>query len=105
MIDTKCLFGSLDHMSWTLAFSARAYSRSDHAQLFKVVIPNIALEEIGDMLSGTLWRNSLVSPYQNDWTSLYPTRDYRSGVIGVALDFAHSFQLNGHQSDILPALE
>ena len=54
MIDTKCLFGSLDHMSWTLAFSAKAYSRSDHAQLFKIVIPNIDLEEIGDMLSGTL---------------------------------------------------
>ena len=36
-------------MSWTLAFSAKAYSRSDHAQLFK-----IDLEGIGDMLSGTL---------------------------------------------------
>ena len=39
-------------MSWTLAFSAKAYSRSDHAQLFKIVIPD--LEGIGDMLSGTL---------------------------------------------------
>jgi hypothetical protein len=51
--DTKCL--RLSHMPRMLAFSAETCSRSDRAQLFRIVIPDIAkLEEIGNVLSGSL---------------------------------------------------
>ena len=68
-----------------------------HAHLFRIVIPDIASEVIGDMLSGLstveeLVGESIQKSQRIVWTfPLYPTREDRSGFIRVALDFARSF--------------
>jgi hypothetical protein len=110
--DAKCL--RLSHIPRTLAFSAETCSRSDRAQLFRIVIPNIAkLEEIGNMLSGSLSTVEelvveSIPKRRSRWRGFchYIQRVKVVQVSSeVALDFARSFRLNGQQSDLLPALE
>jgi hypothetical protein len=100
-------------MPWVLAFSAETCSRSDSAQQFRIVIPDTAsLGEIGNMLSGSLSTveelvvESIPKRDNQWWGFFHHIQRVKTVQVssGVALDFVHSFELNG-DLQVLPALE
>ena len=121
--DTECQFTAVrvDLLQWKLTFSAETCPISDHAQPFRITIPeSVSLELIGNALSGPL---STVEELVIGWDVARPTQERAIQWRGffnhiptvkmvqmasdVALDVAHSFQLDGHEStmDLLPTLE
>jgi hypothetical protein len=103
----------LGHMPWTRTFSAETCSRSDSAQQFRIVIPDTAsLGEIGNMLSGSLSTveelvvESIPKRDNQWWGFFHHIQRVKTVQVssGVALDFVHSFELNG-DLQVLPALE
>ena len=126
--DTECQFIAvrLDFPHRKLKFSAETSSESDHAQSFRITIPEpVSLEQIGHMLSGPL---STVEELIVGWdVAPFAQQQLEQGHIQlrgffnhirqvkmvqmpseVALGVAHSFQLDSQEPALdllLPALE